>query len=153
MTGENWKRNRRSPSTSLRAGSPLRSPGFPVEVRDVGELHAAFPTESRTVVEGGRKSGCASVGMTNLRAALPLKIRSLVVGTEASADFHHLGWGAGPSILPQQMPCSQTFPMGRCGVGRITYLTRDRSSHNISHPSFPELIHPKTKARPPCLSA
>jgi hypothetical protein len=27
---------------------PLRSPGFPVEVSGVGELHAAFFTESRT---------------------------------------------------------------------------------------------------------
>jgi hypothetical protein len=27
---------------------PLRSPGFPVEVRGVGELHAAFRIESRT---------------------------------------------------------------------------------------------------------
>jgi hypothetical protein len=27
---------------------PLRSPGFPVEVGGVGEIHAAFLTESRT---------------------------------------------------------------------------------------------------------
>ena len=27
---------------------PLRYPGFPVEVGGVGELHAAFPNESRT---------------------------------------------------------------------------------------------------------
>jgi len=28
--------------------APLRDPGFPVEVGGVGELHAAFFTESRT---------------------------------------------------------------------------------------------------------
>jgi hypothetical protein len=28
--------------------SPLRYPGFPVELGGVGELHAAFHTESRT---------------------------------------------------------------------------------------------------------
>jgi hypothetical protein len=35
--------NCRSPSTSLRAGSPLRFPGFPVKV---GELHAGFLAEA-----------------------------------------------------------------------------------------------------------
>jgi hypothetical protein len=49
---------------------PLRSAGFPVELRGVGELHAAFLTESRTrgrwLVPRSRKSGYAPVGMTNL---------------------------------------------------------------------------------------
>src|ERR1700733_1495195 len=47
---------------------PLRSPGFPVEVGGVGELHAAFPAESRTrgrwELPRSRKSGYAPVGMT-----------------------------------------------------------------------------------------
>jgi hypothetical protein len=34
-------------STSLRAGSPLRYPGFPVQLIGVDELRAAFLTESR----------------------------------------------------------------------------------------------------------
>jgi hypothetical protein len=45
---------------------PLRSPGFPVETGGVGELHAAFLTESRTrgrwLVSRSRKSGYAPVG-------------------------------------------------------------------------------------------
>ena len=44
---------------------PLRSPGFPVGVVGVGQLHAAFSTESRTRgrrrVARGRKSGYAPV--------------------------------------------------------------------------------------------
>jgi hypothetical protein len=55
---------------------PLRYPGFPVELGGVGELHAAFPTESRTRggwwVPRNRKSRCASVGMTKWRVALHL---------------------------------------------------------------------------------
>jgi hypothetical protein len=51
---------------------PLRYPGFPVELNGVGELHAAFLTESRTrgrwLVPRSRKFGYAPVGMTNLRA-------------------------------------------------------------------------------------
>ncbi len=50
---------------------PLRYPEFPVEIGGVGELHAAFFTESRTRgrwrVPRGRKSGYAPVGMTMLR--------------------------------------------------------------------------------------
>jgi hypothetical protein len=34
-------------SQAFRAGSPLRSPGFPVQLSGVGELRAAFLTESR----------------------------------------------------------------------------------------------------------
>jgi hypothetical protein len=49
---------------------PLRYPGFPVEFGGVGELHAAFLTESRTrgrwLVPHSRKSGYAPVGMTIL---------------------------------------------------------------------------------------
>jgi hypothetical protein len=70
---------------------PLRSPGFPVEVGGVGELHAAFPAESRTRgcwgVPRSRKSGYAPVGMTNWRAAT------------------HLGMGGGGWTEPaQQQP-------------------------------------------------
>jgi hypothetical protein len=35
-------------STSLRAGSPLRSPGFPVESSGVDQNHAVFLKENRT---------------------------------------------------------------------------------------------------------
>src|ERR1700728_173069 len=49
---------------------PLRYPGFPVEVGGVGELHAAFLTESRTRgrrrVPRIRKSGYSPVRMTIL---------------------------------------------------------------------------------------
>ena len=47
---------------------PLRSPGFPVELRGVGALHAPFPNRKAhtrlCLVERGRKSGYAPVGMT-----------------------------------------------------------------------------------------
>jgi hypothetical protein len=67
---------------------PLRYPGFPVEVGDVGKPHAAFFTESphtwpRPVLRG-RKSGFASVGMTNLRLVA------------------HLGSGGGGGTEPAQ---------------------------------------------------
>jgi hypothetical protein len=40
-TCENWRKATAGPrSTSLRAGSPLRYPGFPVELGSVGEFHA-----------------------------------------------------------------------------------------------------------------
>jgi hypothetical protein len=45
--------------------SPLRYPGFPVDLDGVGEVHAAFLIESRTrsrfVSLRGRKSGYAPV--------------------------------------------------------------------------------------------
>jgi hypothetical protein len=54
---ENWKRNRRS--------LHYATPDFPVEVGGVGELHAAFLTESRTRgrwrVQRNRESGYAPV--------------------------------------------------------------------------------------------
>ena len=47
---------------------PLRSPGFPVELRGVGALHAPFPNRKAhtrlCLVERGRKSEYAPVGMT-----------------------------------------------------------------------------------------
>ena len=38
-----WVKSKRKPQIS-----PLRYPGFPVDIGGVGELHAAFLTESRT---------------------------------------------------------------------------------------------------------
>jgi hypothetical protein len=49
--------------------SPLRYPGFPVDIGGVVELHAAFLSESRArsyPVQRGRKSGYAPVEMTIL---------------------------------------------------------------------------------------
>jgi hypothetical protein len=81
---------------------PLRSPGFPVETGGVGELHAAFLTESRTrgcwLVSRSRKSGYAPVGMTKGRAA-PTSAAVTEGWTErpqAIRDFHSLEWAAGP---------------------------------------------------------
>jgi hypothetical protein len=40
-------------STSLRAGSPLRSPGFPVQLSGIGEPRAAFLTKAAYVALDG----------------------------------------------------------------------------------------------------
>src|ERR1700679_1080204 len=59
---------------------PLRSPGFPVELGGVGALHAPFPYRKAhtrpCLVQRGRKSGYASVGMTKGRAALPFRFET-----------------------------------------------------------------------------
>jgi hypothetical protein len=58
--------------------SPLRSPGFPVEVRGVDHLHAVSfegkPHPWSWRVQRSRKSGYAPVEMTKGRAALPGRV-------------------------------------------------------------------------------
>jgi hypothetical protein len=61
-----WELTKPRPLSGSRGAlqvAPLRYPGFPLEVGGVGELHAAFLTESRTrgwwQVPRGRKSGFA----------------------------------------------------------------------------------------------
>src|ERR1700689_3921653 len=60
---------------------PLRYPGSSVEVGGVGELHAAFFTESRTrgrwCGQRSRKSGCAPAGMTKGRVVALIRSRRI----------------------------------------------------------------------------
>jgi len=101
-------RNRDSWNKSLKPQvPPLRYPRFPVETGGVGELHAAFFTESRTHgrwrVPRGRRSGYAPVGMTILLVVSEYSSHSV---TELSSRLPRLAvgpefsWAVGP---PKEM--------------------------------------------------
>jgi hypothetical protein len=79
------------PFGRLRAGSRLRSPGFPVEVGGFLELHAPFLSERRTRC----RVRCCVTGNPG-RDDKGKGDGSMESGCWTEGVFHLLGWAAGP---------------------------------------------------------